>query len=258
MKRGYADIPEGQVHYRTEGSGAPLLLLHQTAFSSDEYTRVIPLLSGSFRVIAMDTLGFGMSDTPPRAYKIEDYARSVKSLLDALGIRPVAVFGHHTGASIALDLAAAYPDYVSRLMMSGCPYYTPEERHERLTAPRFKPMEINAGGAYLTDAWALARPRMPVSGPPGWHRWVLAKLMAGPRGEEAHHAVFQYNETARLPLVRCPTLLMSGDKDTFLNKLDATCKLIPNCRTKVITGGGVLTVEYPEALAAAILEYLKI
>ena len=44
MKRGYVDTPEGQVHYRTEGSGEPILLLHKAGLSSDEYTEMLPFL----------------------------------------------------------------------------------------------------------------------------------------------------------------------------------------------------------------------
>ena len=56
MKRAYVDTVEGQIHYRVGGSGEPLLLLHQRLFSSDEYSKVIPILSGCCRVVAMDAL----------------------------------------------------------------------------------------------------------------------------------------------------------------------------------------------------------
>ena len=42
MKKGYADIPSGQIHYRFGGSGPSLLLLHKTSMSSDEYSEVSP------------------------------------------------------------------------------------------------------------------------------------------------------------------------------------------------------------------------
>ncbi len=73
MKRAYVDVPGGQVHYRTEGRGRPLILIHQSVCSSDEYSRVLPLLAKNYRVIAMDTLGYGESDKPPRVYDIPDY-----------------------------------------------------------------------------------------------------------------------------------------------------------------------------------------
>ena len=45
MKRAYAEIPEGQIHYRIEGEGEPLLLLHAAVASSNEFAKVIPFLS---------------------------------------------------------------------------------------------------------------------------------------------------------------------------------------------------------------------
>ena len=76
MKRGYIDIPEGQIHYRTAGSGEPLLLLHRSPSSSEEFGDVIPILARDYWVVAMDTPGYGNSDDPPRVYEIADYARN--------------------------------------------------------------------------------------------------------------------------------------------------------------------------------------
>ena len=67
MKRAYADIPEGQIFYRFEGSGEPVLLLHAGVTSSGEYIKVIPFLSKNYRVIAPDFLGNGDSDPAPFA-----------------------------------------------------------------------------------------------------------------------------------------------------------------------------------------------
>ncbi len=63
MKRAYADIPGAQVHYVTEGSDEPLILLHESPRSWRTYTRLIPLLAKTHRVIAMDTLGFNAAQS---------------------------------------------------------------------------------------------------------------------------------------------------------------------------------------------------
>ncbi len=59
VRRAFLDAPEGQIHYRTAGAGRPVLLLHQTPRSSDEYRDVIPILARELRVVAMDTIGYG-------------------------------------------------------------------------------------------------------------------------------------------------------------------------------------------------------
>lgn len=257
MKRAYVDIPEGQVHYQTEGTGAPLLLLHQTPLSSDEYRNMAPFLSGSYRAIAMDTLGYGKSDRPPHRYAIPEYAQAVAAFLKALGLPGVSVFGHHTGASIAVELAASYPDLVDRLVISGCPHYSPEALAKRLKSPSFVPMKPVADGSHVAKVWQdySAVFRNPKA--EDMQFVFAAYMMAGDGAEDAHGAVFSYNIAKRLPAIQCPTLLISGSKDFFLDWLEATARLIPRCRTAVIEGGGpLLTVQMPGEMAKAILGFV--
>jgi len=61
IHRAYADTSDGQIHYAEAGQGKPVLLLHQTPRSWDEYRDVLPILSMKYRAIAMDTVGFGDS-----------------------------------------------------------------------------------------------------------------------------------------------------------------------------------------------------
>jgi len=97
MKRAYADIPEGQIHYRIEGSGDIVLLLHAATTSSLEYAKVIQFLSKNYCAVAMDFMGNGDSDQPPYQYQVEDHARTVVSFMNALGIDEASVVGHHCG-----------------------------------------------------------------------------------------------------------------------------------------------------------------
>src|SRR2546422_309614 len=112
----------GRIHAVIAGTGFPILLLHQTPRSSDEYRDVLPLLGRDFRAIAMDTLGFGDSDPLDGETSIETWATAAFALLDALGERNVAVVGHHTGAVIAAEMAASAPDRVRALVLSACPF----------------------------------------------------------------------------------------------------------------------------------------
>src|SRR3954451_19202298 len=115
VERRFVATRLGRIHVATAGAGFPVLLLHQTPRSWDEYRDVLPLLGRNFRAIAMDTLGFGDSDAPAADPSIEVWASSAFALLDALGEKEFAVVGHHTGAVIAAEMAAAAPDRVSAL-----------------------------------------------------------------------------------------------------------------------------------------------
>src|SRR3954447_16676655 len=100
VERRFVTTPLGRIHAAIAGSGFPVLLLHQTPRSWDEYRDVLPLLGRDFRAIAMDTLGFGDSDASGDP-SIEAWATAAFALLDALGVKEFAVVGHHTGAVIA-------------------------------------------------------------------------------------------------------------------------------------------------------------
>ena len=259
MKRAYADILEGQIHYRTEGSGRPLLLLHQTPLSSDEFSEVIPVLAKLYRVVAMDTMGYGNSDMPPHAYALEDYARSIVEFLDALDIGKTSVVGHHTGASFAVHLATAYPQRVDKLILSGCPHLEQEIRKTRLSDPRYKPVEIREDGSHLAQVWQYYRTRWSYLKPALWQRIMADYLRAGlgVKALEAYKAVYLYDIESRLRLISSPTLLMAGAGDVFYERLEATKQLIPKCLTKIIAGTHDNPAwENPVAFSQAILEFL--
>ena len=160
MKRGYAEIAEGQVHYVIDGSGEPLLLLHRSPRSWTSYRRVLPLVARSRRVIAMDTLGFGNSDLAPPDFTLADYAESVVHFLDALGIEKTDIWGSMTGAMIAIELAIRWPQRVRRLVLMGVPIFlTLEEReaHMVVLAKSWANFAPNAEGSFLIDIWKWAQ-----------------------------------------------------------------------------------------------------
>ena len=75
VERSFIVTPSGRIHIASTGSGAPVLLLHQTPRSWDEFRDVLPLLGRHYRVIAMDTVGYGDSDPlPDGKASIEDWA----------------------------------------------------------------------------------------------------------------------------------------------------------------------------------------
>ncbi len=117
IKRAFLDTDDGQILYRIGGEGEPLLLLHMTPRSSDEFREIMPILAQHRQVIAMDLMGLGDSDKPPRIYSVADYAQTVIALWDRLGIKKSSIFGSLTGGYIAGEVAAAYPERVNKLIL---------------------------------------------------------------------------------------------------------------------------------------------
>lgn len=134
MKRGYATTPQGQIHYYDHGRGEPLLMLHETPRSAWSYAPLMRLLGGRFRCIAADTLGFGMSDPVPPKAKMEDLAKSMVQLLDALKIERAHVIGFHTGNKIGAALGAHHADRVGRLVLIGMTHSLVVARKDREAA----------------------------------------------------------------------------------------------------------------------------
>lgn len=260
MRRAFLDTADGQIHYVSAGEGPPVLLLHQTPRSWDEYRDAIPLLARERWVVAMDTLGYGDSYRPSRTCDIEDYARGALVLLDGLGIRGTAVVGHHTGAVIAMELAAAAPERVERLVLSASPFVDAAERERRRTrGHRVDQVEPKPDGSHLAELWQGRQRFYPQDRPDLLERFVRDALKAGPKVVEGHGACSRYRMEERIGRVRCPTLVTVGTADPFsFPKAELVARHIAGSRLAPIAGGSVAVVdEMPEAFARLVLEFLR-
>jgi pimeloyl-ACP methyl ester carboxylesterase len=244
--------PDGRVHVVEAGAGEPVVLLHQTPRSWDEYRDVLPLLGERFRALAIDQLGFGGSDDPPWRPSVERYAAVVAAALEALGLDRAHVVGHHTGAVVALELAASQPDRVVSLVLSSCPYADEEFRRERGGRSPVdndsSPEGLRAGraGFYPPD-----RPDL-------LDRFVADALRSGPNTLAGHTAVGRYRMETRVGAVVAPTLLVGATDDPFAYPQLARMEgALPQATVREIAGGTVpLPDHLPEEFAAVVAEFV--
>jgi pimeloyl-ACP methyl ester carboxylesterase len=267
IKRAFCDTKDGQIHYRIGGEGNPLLLLHMNPRSSDEYRELMPLLvAENKRVIAMDLMGFGDSDKPPRLYTIADYVNTAIALLDELGIDKVSVFGNHTGAFVAGEMTASHPDRVEKLILGNVAGFGEGGQAELLR--RFEEgFVIKADGSHLIERW-LARSRYVGSAELN-HRWVLDDLKCFGYPLYAVWAVANYCLEApeRFRSILCPTLIIWGidDMQEFerlsLAKANARYFLseaIPHAQVAEFEGGTICMMnQIPTEVAPVVLDFLK-
>ncbi|MBI2868550.1 MAG: alpha/beta hydrolase [Chloroflexi bacterium] len=259
MKRAYVDIPEGQVHYQTEGSGEPLLLLHQGMFSSDEFLKVAPIMAPHYRLIARDMLGYGMSDVNPPNYTIEDYAKADVSFMKAMGIKKTSIVGVHTGATLAVELALTHPEMVDRLVVYGLPSFEQSVREACIKSFTFSPVEVKEDGSHLTARlWKTTKKLGARAGLEDWNLVVLAAQMARGGAFHGEQAIFRYDEEKKYPQLKKPILIMSGTEDVFHIRMDALKRLIPHAEFRTIEQtDGFVTLEKPGEFAQAALDFLK-
>jgi len=261
VHRRFLDTSDGQIHYVTAGVGRPVLLLHQTPRSWDEYRDVIPILAKERRVIAMDTIGYGESYKPPGRSDIEDYARGAAALLDGLGVASTAVVGHHTGAVIAMELAVARPDQVERLVLSACPFVdsADRDRRQRSGGHRVDHVEAKPDGSHIAELWQIRQKFYPKDRPDLLTRFVADALRAGEKIREGHGSCSRYRMEEKIGKVRCPTLVTWGTQDPYAAPQgEVVAQHIRGSRVAPIEGGSVAVVdEMPDAFARLVLDFLR-
>ena len=113
----FVEIDGVHVRYRDVGHGPAVVLVHGYGASSESWASVIPALSGSHRVIAVDLKGFGWTSRPAGDYSPAAQARLVWRVLDQLGVKDVAIVGHSWGSSVSLAMAVAQPERVRRVAL---------------------------------------------------------------------------------------------------------------------------------------------
>ncbi len=242
---------ERQVHYRRAGSGPAFVLLHESPLSSQSLERLIEALSSRFTVIALDTPGYGNSDELVgfEQPEIVDFARAAGDTLDALDVKSCAVYGAHTGAAIALELAVARPDLVTATVLDGLPVFTPEERDslELNYLPKFEALE---DGSHLVSLWARYRDqhvfypwhdrrtevRMdnPMPSARHLHDGVMDLLRAGDGYRVAYAAAFRHEPPQALADLTVPTALVARGDDLLAPHLERLPPLSPHLQTQLL------------------------
>lgn len=110
----------GQAARRIEtGAGDPVVVLHGWGGRIESMAPVIDCLRASFRVIAFDLPGFGVSPPPKGAWGTADYAGFVRDALASMDVHRAHFVGHSFGAKTSLYLAATYPELVDKMLLVG-------------------------------------------------------------------------------------------------------------------------------------------
>jgi pimeloyl-ACP methyl ester carboxylesterase len=210
------------VHYRDEGTGAPLVLLHGTGASLHTWNGWAAALSPQYRVVRMDLPGFGLTGPNRSAdYSIPAYVAFLESFRETLGLSSFALAGNSLGGEIAWSYAVAHPDRVTALILvdsAGFPIERP--------ALVFTLARIPLLSTLL--AWADPGPMVKKTlreayGEPGQvtpelvQRYRLLALRAGNRGAFVARAQApRVDRSAQLSLLRVPTLVLWGRKDHLI------------------------------------------
>jgi pimeloyl-ACP methyl ester carboxylesterase len=113
-----AEINGLQMYYEVHGeTGEPLVLLHGAYMTiPTNWDVLIPTLSKTHQVIAVETQNHGRTSDRDTPITYEGMADDVAALLDHLGVEKAVIFGYSMGASTAIQVAVRHPQKVSRLV----------------------------------------------------------------------------------------------------------------------------------------------
>jgi pimeloyl-ACP methyl ester carboxylesterase len=218
LSSGYAPVNGIKVYYEVYGKGEPIILLHGAFYTiSMNWGQLIPELSKTRKVIAIEMQGHGHSPYSDRKLDIATLASDVEKVMDYLKIDSADVAGYSMGGSVAYQFAVQSPKRLRRLVIISSTYKTGGWLPIVNGAFKdFKP-ELFDNSPLQTAYDAVAPDKTK------WHEFLKQMF-------DFSHVPFDVGD-ARIAKITAPVLIISGDNDG-LDKVELM-------KTYELLGGGV-------------------
>ena len=265
----YATSEDGtKIHYVASGKGPLIVMVHGFPDYSGSWDKLTPKLNDAYRVVAMDTRGYNLSDKPEGVdnYKIAKLVADIQSVITAECASKATVLGHDWGAIQAWYYAFAHPETIERLIIMSVPHpalfirqivqspknsdyarnFQKEGSEKNLTAEGLaRSVQDPADKAKYVEAFG----RSSFAGMMNYYR---ANYPATPKPGDA---------PPNFPKLDVPLLVIHGMKDTALlsfghndtwdqNNKDTTILMIPE-------SGHWIQRDAPDLLAAQVRSWLE-
>jgi pimeloyl-ACP methyl ester carboxylesterase len=253
------------IHYRVEGRGPDILMIHGWGSSRRMWAQLSAPLAATHRCWSLDLPGCGDSDKPEDGwYSIPNYTATLREFMRVHEMRRAHVVGHSMGGLIALDLAAAHPEAVARLVVIN-PVVTGRARSRPLIH-----LSRNHSRS-LVDLTLRLTPRVvgPVLSHPLGERLPAPVRHFRRRAEDffkgtpdsvlgTGRATLTYDMAPRLPRITAPTLVIVGSRDAVVpgSEGELAARRIPESRLEVLRAGHLVTDERPTETLRLVREFL--
>ena len=224
----------------------------------------LPGLICDARIYAPQTAVFGNSvavDGYGLADNLADMARIALAQADAAGARQLDVFGHSMGGRVALEVFRLAPERVRRLALVSTGIH-PVSATEPASRAALQAVGHEQGFPALVDHWlppmvAEANRADPAIYAP--MRAMCLELGQAMFDAQINALVTRPDVTPLLPQITCPTLVMTGELDTWAGPAqhEAIAAALPNAELVIVPGAGhMIQLEAPAAVNAAITTWL--
>ncbi|MBF0121288.1 MAG: alpha/beta hydrolase [Desulfobacterales bacterium] len=218
----FIKVGELEVHYKDEGSGTPLLLLHGVGSSLHTWDGWTKNLKDTYRVIRLDLPGTGL--TGPNSehnYAIKTYVNFLKDFLDKINVKTFHVAGNSLGGQIAWQFCLTYPDRITKMILidsGGFPF-----EHKNFALKITKNPIVKILGEYITpksladDGLKEAYGDPLLIKPEIFDRYYELLLRKGNRKAYLTMTNFKFEDrTQELININIPVLIMWGGRDKWI------------------------------------------
>lgn len=256
------------VHYRDQGSGEVILMLHG-AFSSlhtfEAWNNI--MIKKGFRVIRLDLPGFGLTGSrADHQYSMEIYLESIREFLETLEIDNCTIAGNSLGGWLGWEFALKHPKIVNKLILIASAGFL-DDKSIPLPFKMARTPFINKVIKYVVKKNVLEQFLKQVYGDKSKVSQELIDryfdLFSREGNPEAFLALCNTklkDNTNKLKKLQMPTLIMWGDKDEWL-PLEFAYRFdieIPNSELIIYEGIGHLPMEeLPEETAKDVMSFVK-
>lgn len=263
----FIEINGLQVHYRDEGKGFPIVLLHGTASSLHTWDDWAKELTKNYRVIRMDLPAFGITGPNKNAdYSITAYTTFLHQFLMKINVDRFYLAGNSLGGNIAWNYAAEHPEKIKKLILvdaSGLPTNKPQPAIFKLA----KTPILSSLFLYVTPKFFIKKNMKEVYGDENKitnaliTRYHKMALRVGNRQAFIDRAKTDFKLGAKVNLdkfksIKTPTLLIWGAKDSWipLNNGKRMNLLLVNSKLVVLENAGHVPMEENPAESLGILK----
>lgn len=240
-------VNDAEFAYNLRGNGDPLVLIGGFTMTKETWGPVVSALVSRFQVLTFDNRGVGETTYPAGPFTIADMAADVVGLLDALHIPKAHFFGVSMGGLITLTILLDYPDRVLKAAL-GCTSHG--GRHAVQPSPDIMNVMASFADPSIPPEERL-RKAIPILYSDRFVREypekieefarVGARYLPTPEGAAAQfRALSVFNVKRRLPEIRRPVLVITGDQDRMMPPENARllAEGIPNAELCIIPETG--------------------
>jgi pimeloyl-ACP methyl ester carboxylesterase len=242
IERGLAKTFAGHIHWRACGSGPVVMVSHINQQSSAVMVELLQALAPHFRAVAIDYPSHGNSDHIDWQPAIEDYARCVVEVMDALGIERAFALGEAVGAATSIALGGRWPGRIDKVVLVNTPYFSDADtaRNDIADIAKVRPSDESGFPAprsirFLLDNDPEHAPMQPTQ---SWmDRINVAQLEIGRDRWQAMGALARFDTLAGMAALKCPVLMLYGEHFIYGRHRALVAAKCPQAKVEIVPGG---------------------